>query len=136
MEHHNSLLAEPRFWVAIAFFIFFGVFGKKLWSALAAMLDKRADKIRGELAEATRLRAEAETMLREAQAGRDAALKDAQSLLESARHEAAKLGAAARADAETAAARMVLAKVAANHDPLLIDQAIAGLPKALASKAA
>ena len=169
MEHHPSLLAEPRFWVAIAFFIFFGVFGKKLWTALTLMLDKRADAIRHELAEATRLRTEAEAMLRDARERREAALKDAGSLLESAKSEAVRLGAEARREAEaaavrrekmamdriaaaehaalrevreaaidvaTAAARSVLAQMAAENDPALIDRAISGLPGALASRAA
>jgi len=116
MEHHKSLLAEPRFWVAIAFFLFFGLFGKKLWTALAAMLDKRADTIRSELAEATRLRSEAEAMLRDASTRRDAAVKDAAALLESAKAEAIRLGEQTRADAAASAARrekMALDRIAA-----------------------
>jgi len=65
--HEESFWAEPRNWVALAFVIFFVLFGKKLWSALAAMLDDRAAKVRTELDEAARLRREAEAMLRDAE---------------------------------------------------------------------
>ncbi|HET8995993.1 MAG TPA: ATP synthase F0 subunit B, partial [Acetobacteraceae bacterium] len=51
----GSFLTEGRSWVAIAFVIFFLVFGKKLWGALAQMLDDRAEKVRAELDEASRL---------------------------------------------------------------------------------
>ena len=43
---------------------------RKLWSALAQMLDDRAAKVRAELEEAARLRREAEAMLRDAETRR------------------------------------------------------------------
>jgi F-type H+-transporting ATPase subunit b len=67
----ESFFAEPRTWVAIAFIIFFVLFGKRLWQALAAMLDKRSEAVRAELAEAQRLRQEAEAMLTDARARRE-----------------------------------------------------------------
>ena len=39
MEHHESFFSDPRSFVAIAFVIFFVLFGKKIWGALTAMLD-------------------------------------------------------------------------------------------------
>jgi F-type H+-transporting ATPase subunit b len=105
MEHHESFFSDPRSFVAIAFVIFFVLFGKKLWGALAAMLDKRADDIRAELAEAQRLRSEAEAMLKDAKARREAAFADAKALLDGAKAEAARVAAAAAADAEHSAAR-------------------------------
>ncbi len=60
---------ESRTWVAVAFFLFFIIFGKKLWQAVAGMLDSRAEAVRRELAEATQLREEAEQMLTEARCG-------------------------------------------------------------------
>jgi F-type H+-transporting ATPase subunit b len=116
VEHHTSLLAEPRFYVAIAFFLFFGLVGKKLWTALTAILDKRATTIQAELAEATRLRQEAEAMLRDAETRRTAAIADAHSLLASAKTEAAREAAEARAEAEAAATRrerMAIERIAA-----------------------
>ena len=101
----ESFFADPRSWVAIAFVIFFVLFGRKLWSALAAMLDKRADDIRAELAEAQRLRSEAEAMLRDAKGRREAALADAKALLDGAKAEAARVAKAAADEAEHSAAR-------------------------------
>ena len=47
--HETSFFAEPRNWVALAFIVFFALFGRKLWGAIAALLDDRAVKIRAEL---------------------------------------------------------------------------------------
>ncbi len=105
MNHEESFFANPRAWVAIAFVIFFVLFGKKLWTVLTGLLDKRADKIRQELAEAQRLRVEAEAMLAEAAVSRNQALTQASELLEGAKREAVRLAAQAVADAEESAAR-------------------------------
>ncbi len=105
MHENTSLLAEPRFWVSVAFVIFFVVFGRKIWTALTGILDQRAALIRAELDEASRLRREAEAMLRDATERREIALRDSQSLLESAKAEAARVAEAARAEAEATAKR-------------------------------
>lgn len=105
MEHHESFFADPRSWVAIAFVAFFVLFGRKLWSVLTGMLDKRAALIRIELSEAERLRAEAEAMLKDANARREAAISEALNLLEGAKREAARLSSLAATEAEHAAAR-------------------------------
>ena len=105
MEHHDSLLGDPRTWVGVAFTIFFLIFGKKLVQIVAGILDKRADDVRRELAAASALRTEAEAMLRDATAQRDAALIEAKAMMEQARGEAARVAEAARTDAETAARR-------------------------------
>ena len=113
---HESFFADPRSWVAIAFVIFFALFGRKIWQALTVMLDKRADQIRGDLAEARRLRSEAETMLTYAQSRREAAVADATRLLDSAKAEAGRLAQTAAADAEQGARRreqMALDRIAA-----------------------
>ena len=103
--HEESFWSDPRSFVALAFVIFFVLFGRKIWTALTAMLDERADEVRAELAEAQRLRQEAETMLRDANAQREAAVADAQRLLSGAKAEAARLAAAAAAEAESSAKR-------------------------------
>jgi len=74
--HEESFFADPRMWVVIAFFLFFILFGKKLWGALAGMLDARAVAVKAELEEASRLRREAESMLRDAEKQRADALAD------------------------------------------------------------
>ena len=112
----TSFWSDSKTWVAISFFVFFIVFGKKLWAPLAALLDSRADLVRAELEEAARLRREAENMLREAQHQRDRALEDAQRLVAGAQAEAERLAVAAAQDAETATRRreqMALDRIAA-----------------------
>ncbi|MBN8891501.1 MAG: F0F1 ATP synthase subunit B [Rhodospirillales bacterium 70-18] len=167
---HETFFTDPRSWVAIAFVIFVLVFGRKIWAALAAMLDKRAETIRAELAEAQRLRQEAEAMLKDASTRREAALADATALLAGAKTEAARLAAAAAAEAQASAARreqMAMSRIAAAEkaavddvriaaaevaaaaartvisegltaqaDGVLVDQAINGLPAALAGRRA
>jgi F-type H+-transporting ATPase subunit b len=115
MEEHG-FFGEPKNWVFIAFVLFFVLFGRKLWSALAGMLDDRASKVRAELEEASRLRQEAEAMLRDAEARRADALRDAQALIDGAKAEAERVAAAASAEAEASAKRreqMALDRIAA-----------------------
>jgi F-type H+-transporting ATPase subunit b len=116
VEHHETLLTNPRVWVAVAFFIFFGLLGKKLWTAMTAMLDKRTEAVRAELAEAMRLREEAEATLRDAEARRAQAAQEAEAMLASARSEAERIATEARAEMEAAAKRrerMALDRIAA-----------------------
>jgi F-type H+-transporting ATPase subunit b len=96
---------RPVFWVAVAFVIFFVLFGRKLWAVLATMLDGRITAIQQELAEAASLRREAEAMLQDAQAQREAALASAARMLDYAREEAARVSASTYAEAEAAAMR-------------------------------
>lgn len=103
--HETSIWAEPRTWVIVAFFIFFALFGRKLWAVIAQMLDGRAALIRTELDEAARLRRDAEAMLRDAQERREAALRDAKAMLEGAGAEAARVAEQARVDVEAAMRR-------------------------------
>lgn len=112
----TSLFAEPRNWVALAFIVFFVLFGRKLWGAITALLDDRAAKIRAELDEAARLRTDAEAMLKDAQTRRDAAVAEAKQLLDGAKVEAARLAQAAADEAEAAARRreqMAMDRIAA-----------------------
>lgn len=114
--HEASFFAEPRTWVAIAFIIFFVLFGRRLWAALAGMLDKRTEQVRAELAEAQRLRQEAEAMLADARRQREAAVAEARTLLARAGEEAARVAREAAADAAAAAQRrerMAMDRIAA-----------------------
>ena len=116
MHEHESLFADPKNWVVIAFIIFFVLFGSKIWGALTGMLDDRAAKVRAELDEASRLRREAEAMLKDAQKSRDEALADAKALIAGAQAEAARLTAATAAEAEASAKRrerMAIDRIAA-----------------------
>ena len=170
MHHEAGFFADPAHWVVIAFFLFFIIFGKKLWGALAGMLDARAASVRAEIDEAARLKREAEAMLKDAEATRARAQADAQALIAGATVEATRVAEAARAEGETAAKRreqMAMDRIAAaqkqavdevrtsaaelatiaarqviaeglsvESSNALIDQAIARLPAALATRRA
>ncbi len=105
MEEHHSFFGEPRTWVAIAFVIFFVLFGKKLWTALAAMLDKHAATIRADLDEAARLRKEGEALLADAKTRPEAAITEAKALVDAAHLEAQRVAKEAAAEAEATGKR-------------------------------
>lgn len=86
------------FWVGVAFFIFIGIlayFGVP--KAIVAALDARGEKVAQELAEARRLRVEAEKLLAEYEAKRKAAETEAAEIIASANEEAKRLAAEAEA---------------------------------------
>ena len=137
MEHHESFFENPRSWVAIAFVIFFALFGKKIWAALTALLDKHSAAVRAELDEAARLRAEAQAMLNDARTQREAALTDAKALLESAKAEAVRVAEQAHSDAEAAGRRrekMATDRIAAAEKAAITDVRLAAAD--LAARAA
>jgi len=117
MEHHyEHFWLDPKFWVAVSFtvFAFFAV--RMGWGKVMAMLDARGARIAAELAEAARLRGEAEAMLRQAESDRQAAMAEAAAMIERAQAEARRVGEAAAAEAEASAARrerMAMDRIAA-----------------------
>ena len=116
MHEDPGFFAEPVHWVVLSFFLFFIIFGKKLWVALTGMLDARAASVRAEMDEAARLKSEAEAMLKDAEAARARARADAKTLIEGAAAEAARVAKATRAEAEASAKRreqMALDRIAA-----------------------
>ena len=124
----SHFLAEPRSWVAIAFVIFFVLFGNRIWRALTIMLDRHAAIIRSDLDEASRLRSDAEAMLKDATARREQATSEARSLLESAHAEAARVGEQARAEAEASGRRreqMAMDRIAAAEKAAVTDVRVA-----------
>jgi F-type H+-transporting ATPase subunit b len=136
MHPEPGFFAEPRNWVVIAFFLFFILFGKKLWGALAGMLDARAVTVKAELEEASRLRREAEAMLRDAEKQRSDAVAEAKLLIEGARTEAARLSAAAAAEAEASAKRreqMAIDRIAAAEKAAVDDVRLAAADVATAA---
>ncbi len=96
---------EPRFWTALAFVLFFVIFGRKIWGVIASKLDSRADEVRKNLDEATRLRREAEQMLEDSRRDHSLAQEEAQALIAKSNEEAEKLRAQAESDAAELVAR-------------------------------
>lgn len=88
----SGILANTYFWQALAtailFFILYraGVFGM-----IGAALDRRAQRISSELAEARRLRAEAEALLLEYERKRERAEGEAAEIVSAAREEAERI---------------------------------------------
>jgi F-type H+-transporting ATPase subunit b len=124
----REFFADPKNWVVVAFFLFFILFGTKLWGALAAILDARTTSVRTELEEASRLRREAEAMLADAENQRANAITDAKALIERARSEADRLAAEAAAEAEAAAKRrerMAIDRIAAAEKAAVDDVRLA-----------
>jgi F-type H+-transporting ATPase subunit b len=90
------MLANPTFWVGVAFFIFFFILWKNgVHRSLARSLDARGDTIRRDLDEARQLRQDAENLLKEYQAKRAAAEKEAVNIVAAAKEEAERLSAEA-----------------------------------------
>ncbi|RYI99927.1 MAG: F0F1 ATP synthase subunit B, partial [Acetobacteraceae bacterium] len=115
-HHYEHFYLDPKFWVAVSFFIFIALVGRMAWAKLTGMLDARAAQVRTDLAEASRLRIEAEALLKQAEADRAAALAEAGELLARAQAEAGRVAEAAAAEAEGSAKRrerMALDRIAA-----------------------
>jgi len=88
---------EPESWVAIAFVLFAALLVYlKVPAMLARMLDERSVKIAGELAEARKLREEAQALLVSYQKKRAEAEKDAADIVDLAKKEAEAYAAEAR----------------------------------------
>ena len=80
------------FFVAVGFFIFLGILGYfGVHKTLLGLLDARAAKVREQLDAAATLRKEAEALLREYEAKRAAAEKDAQQIVADAKAEAERI---------------------------------------------
>ena len=116
MHHYEHFWLDPKFWVAVSFVIFVLLVGRTMWSKATAALDARADAVRAELAEATRLREEAEAMRRQAETDRSAAAAEAEALIARAQAEAQRLAQATAEEAEASAKRrerMAMDRIAA-----------------------
>ncbi len=89
---------DPTFWTAIAFVVFIIAVYKPISKAATTALDKRADEIRTQLEEATRLREEAQKTLAEYKRKQADAAKEAEELLAYTKEEAKRFRAQAEAD--------------------------------------
>ena len=82
------MLLEPEFWVGVGFLIFLVVASKPGYRAIAGALDKRSARIRSNIDEAAKLRAEAEALFATYQQKQREALREADDILAAARSEA------------------------------------------------
>lgn len=109
-------MQTAEFWVAVGFILFLGILlWFKVGRAMGTALDGRAERIRHQLDEATRLREEAQRLLAEYQRKQRNAAQEADELLESARAEAERFATQAAADLEEALKRreqMAVEKIA------------------------
>jgi F-type H+-transporting ATPase subunit b len=86
------MLSNPTFWVGVAFVLFWAIlFYYGVPKQLLGSLDSRGKRIADELAEAKRLRTEAESLLKQFEQKRAAAEREAAEIVSSAREEAERL---------------------------------------------
>lgn len=106
------MLATPELWVLVSFALFVALLVYyKIPTKIVKALDDRADRIRSELAEARRLRDEAEAILTDYQRKRTEAEREAEDIVATARKEAQFYAEEQRkALAETLARRVKLAE--------------------------
>lgn len=113
MESTASIPAEtaeiwyhsPEVWVTVAFVMFIGVALQWVIPPIVKGLDARGQKIRDQLEQASRLRAEAEALLATYQTQQAATLKEAEEILAAARKDADMLRAQAAQDLVQSLAR-------------------------------
>ena len=140
---------DAAFWATIALVVFVGVvLYLKVPGMLTKALDTRIKVISDELAEAERLRMEAKFLLEEYEAKRQAATKEADSIVTAAREEAFRLTAEAKTSLEALVARrtktvedkiaqaesQALAEVRARSADVAVEAARLVLGKQMASK--
>lgn len=123
-----------EFWVAIAFLILMGVFGYVgVHRTILKALDNRADRIRAELDDAKRLKNEAAQLVAEYRAKRETAEREAQDIIASAKQDAERIAAEAKAKTEDFVARRT--KMAETKIAQAEAQAIADVKAAAADAA-
>jgi F-type H+-transporting ATPase subunit b len=137
---------DATFWAFVALIIFLALLVYlKVPGQIAGSLDNRADRIRGELEEARRLREEAKALLADFQRRRKEAEAEASQIVAAAKHEAELIASEARAKTEefvtrrTAMAEQKIAQAetqaVADVKALAVDIAVAAAEKLIAAKA-
>ncbi len=104
-EHHDEGFFGPEVLLALALVVLFVIVWKPAKRAILGGLDSRAERIRTEIDEATRLREEAQAALATFKRRQRDAMAEAEAIIEHARQDAERLRAAAAADLEQALAR-------------------------------
>jgi F-type H+-transporting ATPase subunit b len=128
---------EPEFWVAVAFVIFVGVLGYlQAHKRLVKSIDDRRERIKAELDEAGRLKAEAEALLATYRGKQQEAEREAETIVASATAEAERLAAEAETKIEEFVARrtkMAESKIAQAEAQALADVRSAAAELAVAA---
>jgi F-type H+-transporting ATPase subunit b len=128
---------EAEFWVAVAFVVFVGVLGYfGVHKLLVKGIDDRRDRIRTELDEARRLKAEAEALLASYRRKQHEAEQEAQAIVASAKTEAERLAIEAEAKIEEFVGRrtkMAESKIAQAEAQALADVRSAAAEAAVAA---
>jgi F-type H+-transporting ATPase subunit b len=128
------MFEDPETWVAIAFIILMGVFAwLGVHRTVLTALDHRADRIKGELDDARRLKEEAAKVLAEYKAKRATAEREADEIVSNAKAEAERIAADAKAKMEDFVVRRT--KTAENKIALAEAQALADVRAAAADAA-
>ena len=125
---------EPEFWVAVAFVILMVVFGYLgVFKSAMTALDHRAERIKAELDDATRLKQEAAKVLADYKARSASAEREAQDIIANAKAEAERIAVEAKAKMEDFVARRT--KTAESKIALAEAQALADVRAAAAEAA-
>jgi F-type H+-transporting ATPase subunit b len=128
------MFTEPETWVAIAFVILMVVFAYfGLHRTLLKALDHRSERIKAELDDARRLKEEAAKLLAEYKARRVRAEQEAAEIISSAKADAERIAAEAKARMEDFVERRT--KTAENKIALAETQALADVRAAAAEAA-
>ncbi|MBR0851930.1 ATP F0F1 synthase subunit B [Bradyrhizobium diazoefficiens] len=125
---------DPETWVAVAFVILMVVFGYLgVFKSAMTALDHRAERIKAELDDATRLKQEAAKVLADYKARSATAEREAADIIASAKVEAERIAAEAKAKMEDFVARRT--KTAESKIALAEAQALADVRAAAAEAA-
>lgn len=125
---------DPETWVAVAFVILMVVFGYLgVFNKAMAALDHRAERIKAELDDATRLKQEAAKVLADYKARGATAEREAADIIANARSEAERIATEAKAKMEDFVARRT--KTAESKIALAEAQAVADVRAAAAEAA-
>ncbi|MCK1391817.1 ATP F0F1 synthase subunit B [Bradyrhizobium sp. 1] len=125
---------DPETWVAIAFVILMVVFGYLgVFKKVMVALDHRADRIKAELDDATRLKQEAAKVLADYKARSATAEREAADIIANAKSEAERIATEAKAKMEDFVARRT--KTAEGKIALAEAQALADVRAAAAEAA-
>jgi F-type H+-transporting ATPase subunit b len=120
-----GILYEPETWVAVAFVVFLLLIWRvEAHKSVISSLDERSARVGAELAEARRLKAEAQELLSNYQRKQREAEAEAASIIEQARTEAEEIAAEAKRHMEELVARrtkMAEAKIAQAETQAMAD---------------